>query len=151
MPSSRRPVLLEHALLEPLLACLGVRVEHPVLVVVEDGAHSAPELRVGALEPDVDLAATREADLEGVVVRDAVMDQVGRGAGEDLLRALGNIGLDAATRDGADVAAALGDEVLRAGLAGCRAERADHRRNRGLLAGSGCSVDRVEDRAFHAI
>ena len=47
----------EHTALEALLAGLDIRVEHRVLVVVEHGTDLAPELRVGLLQPDVDLAA----------------------------------------------------------------------------------------------
>src|SRR5207249_8919675 len=70
-------------------------------------------------------------------------------AREDLLRALGDIGLNAAPRDGADVTAALGHQVLRTGLARRRADRADDRRDGGLFAALGGCLDRVEDRALH--
>src|SRR5262249_27569588 len=136
---------LEHAALEPFLAGRGVGVEHPVAVLVEQHAHLAPELDVGLLEPDVDLAAAREAHLECVGVGDPVVDLARGRAGEDLLRALGHVGLDAPAGDRADDASALGDHHLRAGLARRRAERRDDGPDRRLLAGRGRSVDRVED------
>ena len=77
------------------------------------------------------------------------MDEVGGRTREDLLCALGDVGLDATARDGADVAAALGDDVLRTGLARRRADRADDGGDRGLLAALGGGVDRVEDRTLH--
>src|SRR5581483_8870050 len=89
-------------------------------------------------------------DLEGVAVGDAVVDQVGRAPGEDRLRALGDVRLDAAARDRADVAPALGDDVLRARLPRRRADRRDDGRDRGLLAAAGRGLDRVEDLALHA-
>jgi hypothetical protein len=77
MPSSRRPVLSSTPF-SSRFSPVSVFVRASVLVVVEQRSHLEPELRVGALEPDVDLAATGKADLERVVVADAVMDQVGR-------------------------------------------------------------------------
>src|SRR5262249_27908906 len=99
--------------------------------------------------PDVDLAAAREADFEGVAVGDAVVDQVGRAAGEDLLRALRDVRLDAAAGDRADIAAAFRDDVLRARLAGRGAGRAGGGGHCGLLAVRAGRFDRVEDRALH--
>ena len=141
--------LLEQTALEPLLAGLDIRVEHRVLVVVEHAAHLAPQLGLGLLEPDVDLAAAGEADLERVAVGDAVVNEVGGPTREDLLCTLGDVGLDATARHGADVAAALGDDVLRAGLARRRPDRADDGGDCRLLAAFGGGVDRVEDRTLH--
>ena len=95
---------LEDAALEPLLAGVRVGVEHPVAVGVEQRANVAPELGIGLLDPDVDLAAAGEPDLPGLAVGDAVVDAAGDLAGEDVLRPLDDVGLDAAAGDRADEA-----------------------------------------------
>ena len=143
------PGALEHAALEPLLAGRGVGVEHPVAVLVEQRAHVAPELGIGLLEPDVDLAAAGEADLEGVAVGDAVVDAAGLAAGEDCLRALDDVGLDAAAGDRADEAAALGTTIFAPGWRGAERSVVDDGRDRDLLARPRRRVDRVEDARPH--
>ena len=52
-----------------------------------------------ALERDVDLAAAREPDREGELVRDAVRDNASLSGRQHLLRELGHLALDAAARD----------------------------------------------------
>src|SRR3954447_23303895 len=103
----------------------------------DDVARSALELRRTreGLHEDVDLAAAREADAPGLVVRDAVGDD-GRGlAGEDRLRALGHVRLDTATGDRAEHAAGARDRELRAERARGAAPRGDDGRKRDGLTG----------------
>ena len=131
--------------LEPLLAGVRVGEEHPVAVGVEQRANLVPELGIGLLDPDVDLAAAGEPDLPGLAVGDAVMDAAGDLAGEEVLRALDDVGLDAAARDRADECAVLAHDHLRARLSWRRPDRVDHGRDDDALPGGARLVDHIED------
>ena len=125
MPSSRRPVLSSMPRARRLTPVVGVGVEHPVPVGVEQRANVVPEPGVGELEPDVDLPAAGEADLPGIAVGDAVVDGPRLATAEDRGGAGSDIGFDAAAGDRADDPSALADHHLRAGLARGGADRGD--------------------------
>ena len=122
-------------------------VEHPVAVRVEQRADLAPELRVGLLDPDVDLAAAREADLPGLAVGDAVVDARGRRSPAKSCFARSTTSASTQPPETEPTNRPLSRiDHLRAGLARRRADRVDHGRDDDLLARRGRLVDRVEDR-----
>ena len=89
------------------------------------------ELGVQRVDEDVHGAAAGEADLEGLVVGDAVGQQPGRAAREHGLSLLVHRGLDAAAGDGAGDLAPLGDGEHGARVAGRGALGADDGCRRG--------------------
>ena len=79
----------------------------------------------------MDGAAARKADLEGLVVRDPVLDESGRPACEDGLRLLVDRRLDAAPGDRPGDLASLGHGEDRARIARCRSSGRDDGRGGG--------------------
>src|SRR5205085_7635579 len=97
-----------------------------------------------ALDPfdeDVDLAAAREPDLPGVLVRDPVGEQLRLAALEDLARVNGYVALDAAAGHGACELAGFGDRQLRPERPGGRAPRRDDGRERNGLSAVAPALD----------
>src|SRR5690606_9559276 len=90
---------------------------------------------VDRLDVDLELAAAGEADLPGLLVGHAVVEQLGRGAGHDLERLLDHGALDAAARDRADHLAGIVDAELAADRSRRRSPGADHGRHRDPVTG----------------
>ena len=109
-------------LLAGVLAGDGRRHRKP-LAGAQRGLDTVELLSVGGLHEHLDLAAARQADIEGIVVGDAVAKQERRPAREHLLGAQGDVGLHAATGYRADHLAARAQcqarpERARGGAAG---------------------------------
>ena len=124
-----------------LLAQLGTRrrlvLPAPAHTVSRDDhvARAALERRGACerLDEHVDLAAARQADAPGLVVGDAVRDELRRGPCNHGLGALRDVGFDATPRHRAEHAAARGDGQLRAEGPRRAAPGRDDRRDRHVL------------------
>ena len=116
VPTANQPVgLLVVALAQDARRpVLQIREDHRVRVVVRDALQLLEQLRVGDVDPHVDLAPAWKAHAECEVVRDAERQQARWLAAEDLPRRVDHLALDAAARDRAGELAALGDSEFRA-------------------------------------
>ena len=103
------------------------------------------ELGIEPVDEDVHRAAAREADLEGLLVGDAVRLQARITAREHLAGLAVDGRLDAPACHGADDVAALGDGQHGARLARRRALGVDHGRDRHGRAVGGPALERLED------
>src|SRR5256885_17019668 len=86
------------------------------------------------LHEHLDLAAAGEADVPGLLVGDAEIEQLRLAAGDGLLRLLDHRTLDAAAGDRADEFAAVIDRELAADGAGAPAPGGGHRGERPRLS-----------------
>ena len=104
-----------------------------------------------ALDPDPDLAAAREADVPGLVVRDAVEEELRRARPSSTLWASADDrALDAAAGDGAGHLAARADGELGAERARSGAARAHDGGQRDLVAARAPAVGGAEGVFVHA-
>src|SRR5919201_541442 len=110
---------------EPLASVLEVDEEDRPPVFAGDVGDTAEEVRIGLVDPDVDLAAAGQADAEREVVRDPIREQAGCAARQHLAGRLDDLALDAATGHRAGELAGLRDDQLRADRARCRATGRD--------------------------
>ncbi len=91
-------------------------------------ADACIERVVELLDEDVDLAAAGKTDLERLIVRDPVREQLRPRAAEDRPACLIDVGLDTTAADAAAHLARLGHDELRADGAGRRTPSGDDRR-----------------------
>ena len=115
---------------EPLAAVVEIDEEHGAALLARDVGELLQELGVGLVDPDVDLAAARQADAERLVVGDAVGEEPRLAAGKDLAGRLDDLALDTSAGDGSSQLAAFGDDQLRADRPRRRAPGRDDARHR---------------------
>src|SRR5439155_10504311 len=96
---------------EPLRAVLEIGEQHRTLLA--EVGNSCQEPRILLLDEDVDLAAAGETDLERLLVRDAVGEELRRAAAQDVPACLVDLGLDAAPGHGTLHGSFLRDVQLR--------------------------------------
>src|ERR671931_107321 len=110
---------------QPIASVLEVDEEDRPPVLAGDVGDAAEEVRIGLVDPDVDLAAAGQADAEREVVRDPVREQATFAARQHLAGRLDDLALDAATGHRAGELTGLRDDQLRADRARCRATGRD--------------------------
>src|SRR5207245_6551235 len=119
---------------EPLRTVLEIGEDDRAAVVADDLFQPHEQRRIGLVDPDVDLTATRQPDAQREIVGDSVGEQLRLAAAQNLARCLVHLVLDAAAGDGARELAALGDRELRAHRPWGRPTRRDDSCERHTLA-----------------